>query len=255
MKKLSVVLTGIFITLNISTPVLAEGKTTSFKEEAGITPDSILYPVDKLIDEASVVLKFDEEKKVEILTEIAKERLGESEVMAESGKKDLVEEALIGYEEKMNEATEIVETIIEKAEEAEAEEVLVGETTELTDEELVDIEKEEDKIEKLKELLTGQQEKSIEVLEQLQDTVSDEAKTKLEQVIEMQVEKKEAVAKLVEKRHEFNKQKKELNMVKVQLKKASKTGDEEAIKKAEEDYQLKLNDYNEAREKMVEAKA
>ena len=255
MKKLSIVLTGIFVTLNISTPVLAEGKTISFKEEAGITPDSILYPVDKLIDEASLALKSDEEKQVEVLTDIAKERLGESEVMAEEGKQDLVEEALVEYEENMNEAVEVVDNIIQEAQKADDKDVLVDETTELTDEELADIERKEDEIEKLNELLTQQQEKSIEVLEDLKDTVGDEAKIKLEKVIEMQAAKKEAVAKLVEKRHEFNEQKKALNMAKVQLKKASKTGDEEAIKKAEEDYQLKLNSYNEANENMVEAKA
>jgi hypothetical protein len=224
MKKLRILLTGIFVTLNIATPVLAEGETISFKEEAGITPDSMLYPVDKIIDEASVALTFDEEKKVEVLTEIAEERLGESEVMAEEGKQDLVEEALAEYEENMNEAVEVLDNIIEGAQKEDEKDVLVDETTELTDEELADIEKEQDEIEKLNELLTQQQEKSIEVLEELQDTVSDEAKTKLEQVIEMQVAKKEAVAKLVQKRHEFNEQKKALNMAKVQFKKASKTG-------------------------------
>ena len=255
MKKLrSILLTGVFITLNISTTAFANEKIISFKEEAGITPDSMLYPIDKLMEKTSVALKFDEEKKVKILTEIAQERLGESEVMIQEGKQDLVEEALKGYEESINETTDLIDNIIEEVQNIDNEDMLKDETTELTDEELVDIDKEEDKIENLKEELTKQQEQSIEVLGQLQDTVSDEAKVKLEQVLQMQIAKKAAVTNLVEKVHEFNKEKKELNMLKVQLKKSSKTGDEEAIKKAEQDYQLKLNEYNISKENMEEAK-
>ena len=255
MRKLSKLLTGIFVTLSITTPVSAAENTISFEKEAGITPDSMLYPVDKLTDEVSVKLKSNEEEKVEILTKIAQERLGESEVMAKEGKQDLAQEALKEYEENMNEAVKVIDTIVKEAKKVDAKDALVDKTTELTDEKLAAIDQENNQTEELKEQLTEQQEKSIEVLEQLQDTVSDNAKIKLEQVIEMQMAKKEAVAKLVEKRHEFNEQKKALNMAKVQLKKASKTGDEEAIKKAEEDYQLKLNSYNEANENMVEAKA
>ncbi len=255
MRKLSKLLTGIFVTLSITTPVSAAENTISFEKEAGMTPDSMLYPVDKLTDEVSVKLKSNEEEKVEILTKIAQERLGESEVMAEEGKQDLAQEALKEYEENMNEAVKVIDTIVKEAKKVDAEDALVDKTTELTDQELAAIDQENNQTEELKEQLTERQEKSIEVLEQLQDTVSDNAKIKLEQVIEMQMAKKEAVAKLVEKRHEFNEQKKALNMAKVQLKKASKTGDEEAIKKAEEDYQLKLNSYNEANENMVEAKA
>ncbi|HSQ87526.1 DUF5667 domain-containing protein, partial [Romboutsia sp.] len=213
MKKLrSILLTGVFVTLNISTTAFAKEKIISFKEEAGITPDSILYPIDKLMEKTSLALKFDEEKKVKTLTEIAQERLGESEVMAEEGKQDLVEEALKGYEESIHETTELIDNIVEEVQNIDNEDMIEDEATELTEEELADIDKEEDKIENLKEELTNQQGQSIEVLGQLQDTVSDEAKVKLQQVLEMQIAKKEAVTNLVEKVHEFNKEKKELNM-------------------------------------------
>ncbi|WDC84567.1 DUF5667 domain-containing protein [Caloramator sp. mosi_1] len=80
--------------------------------DAGITPDSILYPVDKLIDEVKISLTFDEEKKAEVTADVAEERLVEAQVMAEEGKEELVKTTVEEYQNKMNDAQEIVQNIV-----------------------------------------------------------------------------------------------------------------------------------------------
>jgi hypothetical protein len=255
-RMLTLILVALFSVSGMSMKVFAEGEInatssdvlaensavsqTTFKEEAGITPDSIFYPVDKFLDEVKVILSFSDGSKVEALLDIATERLGESEVMIEEGKTVEAQEALETYENAITEAGDKLEEIV--TENADSEDVKVGE-----------------QIADLGEQITQQQEDSIKVLEGMNEQVSDEAKVVLSKVIEMQTAKKEAVKVMVEARHELNKAKKDYNEAKVSMKKAEKTGDTEAINAAqeklltiEEEYNLKKEEYNTAFEEKQE---
>jgi glucose-6-phosphate isomerase len=108
-------------------------------------------------------------------------------------------------------------------------------TGEITNEEEVKVDEEKNQeIKDLEAKLIAKQEKSIEVLKSIQDKVSDNAKDTIAAVIEMQTAKKEAMIQMVEKRHELNAVKKELAEVITQVKDTKESGNEEAVKAAEE---------------------
>ena len=189
-------------------------EAASLKGDAGITPDSIFYTIDKAYDSVRVFFAKGDEKKAMVLAKIANERLGESEAMTGKDKKELASKAMDSYKEKMDEAQNRLEAAIEKNKDT----------------------NDAKKINKLNEAekdIAERQLKSIEVLKGLLDKVGENAKETIERVIAMQEAKKEAVANMVEKRHEFNDARKAYNQLKVQLEKARKTGDAEAIKKLE----------------------
>jgi hypothetical protein len=188
---------------------------TTYKDEAGITPDSVLYPLDKLIDEVQVIISFSDGSKVETLLSNAEERLGESEVMAEAGDQDATKEALEAYNETVTEVNDKLDEIVEANQGSE------------------DIDKEAE-VTQIEEAVAEQQEISTEVLEGMKDEVSGDSQAVLARVIEMQTAKKAAVRAMVDARHELNASRKEYNAAKVQLNKAEKSGDEEAIKKAQD---------------------
>jgi hypothetical protein len=87
MKKLKIFVVTVAMLANIGGTAFAEG-VDSFKDNAGITPDSILYGVDKALENVKLSITFTGEGKVEVLSDIAEERLGESEAMAEAGNED-----------------------------------------------------------------------------------------------------------------------------------------------------------------------
>lgn len=61
-KKLLAFISALIISSNLT---IAKADVQGV--DAGVTPDSILYPVDKLIDEVKIALTFDEEKKLKLL--------------------------------------------------------------------------------------------------------------------------------------------------------------------------------------------
>lgn len=235
MKKTTSLIVGLLLTFSVG---IAKANDITLKDQAGITPDSILYPVDKAIDELSIALSFSDETKAEKIADVANERLGESEVMVEKGKQDLAEKTLKDYNQKMNEATQIAEKIIESA----------GDNAD------------KEKIEKIKELqqkLEQKQQKSIEVLQKLQEKVNDNAKETITKIIELQIAQKEAVAILVQKRHELNEIKQQYEAAKEELQKALESGDQEAIAKAQQavaEYEAKLNAAKEEFKNVLEQK-
>lgn len=98
MKKLIAFTLILFISFN---PIAkAQGQEGDVNVNAGITPDSILYPVDKLIDEVKVALTTDDEKKIETIEQVAQERLAEAQVMAEENKEDLTKQTVEEFQEK-----------------------------------------------------------------------------------------------------------------------------------------------------------
>ena len=62
--------------------------------DPGITPDSVLYPVDVFFDEIGVALSFGDEAKINKRFEVAEERLAEAQAMIQANKTEKAEEAL-----------------------------------------------------------------------------------------------------------------------------------------------------------------
>ncbi|GLC32487.1 DUF5667 domain-containing protein [Clostridium omnivorum] len=190
--------------------------TVSLSGEAGITPDSIFYPIDKAIDNLKVIFTKGDADKAEALEKIAEERLGESEVMTQKGKTKDAKEALDSYVETIGE----VQDKLEAAEKNGQQETDKGYLEEL---------------QKVEESVAEKQQKSIEVLTALLDKAPENAKENLTKVIEMQTAKKEAVDNMVKERQEYNAAKKQYNTLKEQLEAAKKSGDAETTAKLEEE--------------------
>jgi hypothetical protein len=237
MKKIAILVASVLVLGGFSTRTFAAGVTTqtteptesavSYKDEAGITPDSLLYVIDKAVDDLRVVLAGSEEKEAAVIADIAEERLGESEVMTEAGKVELAQKALEEYNKAITEAAAKLQEVV----------VNLGTTSEESSEAAVE-ENTDSKLEQsivdLEKAIQGVQEKSLVVLSSLKDVVAKDSVEAVEDVIEEQTAHKEAVANFVAERHEFNAAKKALNMAKVALKKVEKGGSEEAVKAAQD---------------------
>lgn len=242
----------------------------SYKEEAGITPDSLLYIIDKAVDQLRVVLANNSEKEAEVIADIAKERLGESEVMTEKGKVELALKALEEYNEKISEAAKKLQEVVVNLEaiaEESAEEVVeqnVEDTAEENIDETADEGTEEaleentdDKLEQsitdLEKIIQELNAKSLVVLDSLKGIASEESVDAVEEIIEEQINHKAAVANFVAERHEFNAAKKSLNMAKVALKKVQKGGNEATIKAAQDKLASAQKEYMLAQAELHEA--
>ncbi|MCW7999654.1 hypothetical protein CFK35_17385, partial [Clostridium sp. cpc1] len=210
--------------------VKAEG-TVSLKDEAGITPDSVLYNIDTVFENISLNLAADKDKPEQLL-DILNERLGEIEVLAEKDEDELVEKTLKDY----NNTVEEVENTVEELEQ----DTKKGE-------------KLEESIDNIQDIIVENRENSIKVLEDIKDKLPDKARKNIETVIEMQKNKKEAVKLMVEKRHEFNEAKKDYNKAKAALKEAQALGDADPIKKAEEELKSIEEVYNAKKQALNEA--
>lgn len=231
MKKIAIYVTIAAVLVSIN-PSKAFGlEESTLKAEAGITPDSILYPIDKVIDNLKVAASFSDEAKVETLVTVAEERLGESEAMAQEGKTDLVDEAIKGYNDNMEEASEIFETVLENK----------GTSTD---------EKTTEKLEELEKTIQDKQMKSLEVLTNLQSKLGDKAKEVIARVIEMQTAKKETVKAMVEERHRLNALRESMNEAKGALQKAKEAGDAAAIEATQAAFDDSEKSYETAKETM-----
>lgn len=79
----------------------AEEKTDN---GAGITPDSVLYGLDKFFEKLELAFAGDSIKKAEIRLKLASERVAEFKVMTNKDNEDKAKAVLDDYEEEMNEA-------------------------------------------------------------------------------------------------------------------------------------------------------
>jgi hypothetical protein len=238
MKKISILIASILVLGSFSTRAFAAEANTqaiqtteaevSFKGDAGITPDSLLYTIDQAVDKLRVLFATSDEKEAIVTADIAQERLGESEVMAEKGEAELAEQALKEYNENITEAADKLQEAVNNKEAA------VEETAD---------EKLEQSIADLEKAIQEVQEKSLVVLDNLKEVIAKDSVDTVEKVIEEQTEHKEAVAKFVAERHEFNAAKKELNMAKVTLKKLEKGGTEAEVKAAQDTLTAAQKDY------------
>lgn len=78
--------------------------------EVGITPDSPLYPIKRILENLDLLLTFDEVAKVEKLLKYAKLRLMEAEKMAEEGKTEYVGDLLRDYQMNLQNAVELMKS-------------------------------------------------------------------------------------------------------------------------------------------------
>jgi hypothetical protein len=218
MKKIALFVAAIAVSLSIGGRALADTNTTTLADKAGITPDNtILYPIDKALDDLKISIASGDDKKAEALVDVAEERLGESEVMADEEKTDLSNQALNEYNDKMAEAQDKVDDAIDK-------------TSSTTTDSAVKL----DELQKLESIIINKQMNSIEVLKNIETKVSGNAKGTLSLVIEMQTRKKEAIVAVATERQVLLQNKKAVKEAEKMLDQAKKAGDEQVLKTAED---------------------
>lgn len=99
--------TGDTVTLDPTTPAAPT-------QNAGITPDSALYALDKLMEKIQLALITDAVTEAETLAKIASERLAESNAMADAANIELSQKALEEYKANLEKAVTLVETAMEE---------------------------------------------------------------------------------------------------------------------------------------------
>lgn len=240
MKKIALFITALTVSLSLGGKVLADTTAATLADKAGITPDNVvLYPVDKALDDLKVKIASGDDKEAEALAEVAEERLGESEVMADKEKTELSNQALNEYSDKITEAQEKVEGAIEEA----------------TDSTTTDSAIKVDELEETETIIADKQLKSIEVLKSIESKVSGNAKETIAKVIEMQTAKKEAMIALKKERQALIEGKKAVKDAEKKLEQAKKSGNEQDIKATEEALKQSQEALNVQKEKFNQALA
>ena len=75
MKKIALFVTAIAVSLSIGGRALADTNTATFADKAGITPDNtILYPIDKALDNLKISLAYGDDKKAEALLDCSRRK-------------------------------------------------------------------------------------------------------------------------------------------------------------------------------------
>ncbi len=114
MKKLLAIVLTLCMVMSVSvfadttTPTTTEVITTT--QEPGITPDSLFYSLDKLMEKIQLALISDAVNEAETLAKIAQERLAESNAMAEKSEVELTQKALEEYKTNLTQAVALIET-------------------------------------------------------------------------------------------------------------------------------------------------
>ncbi|WP_300304545.1 DUF5667 domain-containing protein [Anaerosolibacter sp.] len=106
------IISGVMAGLLSIAPVFAD--ETTITTDPGITPDSVLYSVDQLVEDIRLSMVSDIEKKAELLIAITQERLAEAKQMTEEDKIEYVNKAMEAYGERIEEAFEIVSEAVLK---------------------------------------------------------------------------------------------------------------------------------------------
>lgn len=118
MKTLTILMVAL-LALGMMVPLMAaaEDNVTDVVDveldirEAGITPDSPLYGLDKAMERLRLVVTFGETNKVKLKLKFAEERLSETEQMIEEGNDVAAEEAQLEHDETLDEVQVLVESI------------------------------------------------------------------------------------------------------------------------------------------------
>ena len=153
MRRISLLITSIFL-LSLGIGILAQETELP---DPGLTPDSPFYFLDTLGEKIGMFFTFGAENKAEKALKIAEEKLAETKVMAERNKAQAIEKANQKYQEFLSLANQKAKEAKEKGKDVEELAVLITEKT------------------------LKHQEVLIEVFEK----VSEEAKTAIEKAIEV----------------------------------------------------------------------
>lgn len=213
MKKLVTLFTSAVLAASIGTTAFADTNIDTTAKDAGITPDSILYPIDLALDNLKLALTSGTLEKAHVEIQIANERLSESIVMTVKNKPSLAAAAAEKYNTNISQAQNTLQTEIKDSADTENNET-------------------NDKTAALENEVTAEQEKGAEALKDIENKVPEETKAKISSVIEMQTAKIEAVKNMVDARHKLNAARKDYNKAEVALNKAEKSGDTKAIEAA-----------------------
>lgn len=112
-KKLAVLILSIFLATSTMFPAFAADTDTALPG-AGITPDSILYPLDKALESIKLLLTSGDINKAEEILKNAQERLAETQVMIDKEKVELAEKTAEEYSKDLEEAAQKAENAAEK---------------------------------------------------------------------------------------------------------------------------------------------
>jgi chromosome segregation ATPase len=175
----------VLVLLILSTPAYAQ----TIVVDAGITPDSPLWTIDRLLEKIEIRLTFDKAKKVEKRIRFAEERVAEAEEMAKENKAAEAEEALAEHNiilseaqieaQEIQDAKGIIEAIqaidehIKRLEEK-REQLLSMLPDEAKDRVEEHLEKAEEHSASVKEHLEEVEEKRSEKISSILDTISNE---------------------------------------------------------------------------------
>jgi hypothetical protein len=243
-KKLSAILVSVFFATSVLGGTAFAAGTDDAQSTAGITPDSILYPVERLIEDIQLALTGNEIDKAELLTENAQERLAEAQIMMDEGKTELAQEAANDYTETVDKTGDILQNQVDEN---------AGETPAPTDGATVTppaegttetpaepsptptVEEQRDAL--LQQLLLKNldlQKNSVDVLAALLDKVPEAEKEELIATIVKQILHTEAVKNFVEAKKAYNDGRKDVKDAERNLRKAGDT-DKAAAQKALDD--------------------
>lgn len=213
--------------LAVTTPGLTWAAETVFtppaiqqSAEAGVTPDSWLYPLERFLEQLQLAITFSEQAKAELLATLAQERMAEAKTMQAAGKYDLAVKA----------TADLVTTV----------QTLENMQTQLPAEVATTI---SPKIQEVKQ-------QSVDTLNQVLAKAPDEARDNLEDV----KDRLELIKEFVSSHKELQQAKQEVKAAEKALNEAINTSNPEAIKKAQENLQETQDKLNEAIEKQAEAK-
>lgn len=92
----------------------ATSKVDSKDDKAGITPDSPIYGLERMIESVQVNLTFSDEGKAELLLSFANERLAEAQIMTEKKNYKLMEKVMKAYIKTVDQANKKAEAATEK---------------------------------------------------------------------------------------------------------------------------------------------
>lgn len=215
---------------------------TDIAEEAGVTPDSLIYPLEQMIESVQVALTFSDDGKAELLISFANERLAEARIMDEKNQQDLMRKVVQAYTRTINNANTCVQKLIE-IEKAEA-----AEDTN-TDETAVPTEKEA-KINKIIDSIEVVQNDADEIVIKVTGTLPEEQAEQMQSVIKAQVQNTIAMKAYMVAKNAYVESAKEYAEAKNELEMAEKSGDEAAIQAAQE----KVDAAKESKEEMKELK-
>ncbi|MFZ5626559.1 MAG: DUF5667 domain-containing protein [Bacillota bacterium] len=200
---------------NVSSPPVIQQSA-----EAGVTPDSWLYPLERFLEQLQLAITFSEQAKAELLATLAQERMAEAETMQAAGKYDLAVKA----------TADLVTTV----------QTLENMQTQLPAEVATTI---SPKIQEVKQ-------QSVDTLNQVLAKTPDEARDNLEDV----KDRLELIKEFVSSHKELQQAKQEVKAAEKALNEAINTSNPEAIEKAQENLQETQDKLNEATEKQAEAK-